>query len=380
MKRHVYADNAATSRLSDKALEAMLPWLKDEYGNASQPYSFSRKPKKAVVDAKAQIAECIGALPEEIFITSGGTESNNWVIKNTCLNDPRRNGIITSEIEHHAVLNACKFEKEYRGRRITMIPVSAEATVDVQEFSRMITDMDGLVSIMLANNEVGTIEPIQQLCEIAHARGLLFHTDAVQAVGHIPIDVKKFGVDFLSASAHKFNGPKGIGFLYAKRGAILMPYMSGGSQEMGMRAGTENVAAIVGMAAALVENRDELSGVQTYLKKLEELLLTKLDAAGVNYERNGARVHMPGNISLSFRGYNGESIMHCLDLMGISVSTGSACDSQRAQVSHVLNAMHLDNGRARGTIRISLGKYNSEDDVETLAAALVKVLQVAKIK
>lgn len=374
MKSHIYADNAATTRLSDKALESMIPWLTGEYGNASQSYSFSRKPKQALQESRAIIAECIGATPEEIYFTSGGTESNNWVIKNATLNKPGNNGIVTSQIEHHAVLNACEFEKQYRGRRIQLLPVSKQAIIAPEELINAFSPSDGLVSVMLANNEVGTIEPISILADIAHEHGALFHTDAVQAIGHIPVNVKELNVDFLSSSAHKFNGPKGIGFLYIKKGINIPPYIAGGKQEMGSRAGTENVASIVGMATALEENVRGMVSIQARLSSLEMLLLSTLDSYGVGYVRNGASEHIPGNISLSFAGHDGEAIMHRMDLMGISLSTGSACDSKNTQMSHVLKAMNMAEQYAKGTVRISLGRYSSEDEVVTIAKSLKKIL------
>lgn len=374
MKSHIYADNAATTRLSDKALESMIPWLTGEYGNASQSYSFSRKPKQALQESRAIIAECIGATPEEIYFTSGGTESNNWVIKNATLNKPGNNGIVTSQIEHHAVLNACEFEKQYRGRRIQLLPVSKQAIIAPEELINAISPSDGLVSVMLANNEVGTIEPISILANIAHEHSALFHTDAVQAIGHIPVNVKELNVDFLSSSAHKFNGPKGIGFLYIKKGVNIPPYIAGGKQEMGSRAGTENVASIVGMAAALEENVQEMPVIQERLLHLETLFLSRLDTMDVTYVRNGAPSHIPGNMSISFSGLEGEAIMHRLDLMGISISTGSACDSKNTQISHVLKAMRLEESVAKGTVRISLGRYNTEEDVEAIAAAIRKII------
>ena len=374
MKSHIYADNAATTMLSKKALEAMLPWLTGEYGNASQSYAFSRKPKQALQDSRAIIAECIGASPEEVYFTSGGTESNNWVIKNATLNKAGKNGIVTSQIEHHSVLNACEFEKKYRGRRIQMLPVSKQALISPEDLIHVISQSDGLVSVMLANNEVGTIEPVRILADIAHEHGLLFHTDAVQAIGHILVDVKELNVDYLSSSAHKFNGPKGIGFLYIKKDVSIPSFIAGGKQEMGLRAGTENVASIVGMATALKENVQEMRAAQERLLNLETLLLSRLNTFGVSYVRNGAPNHIPGNMSLSFKGLEGEAIMHRLDLMKISISTGSACDSKNTQISHVLKAMGLDKSVAKGTVRISLGRYNTEEEVEAIATALKKVL------
>ena len=249
MKQMIYADNAATTKLDSDAFRAMLLWLQEEYGNASQPYSFARKPHKALAEARETIASCIGAESEEIFFTSGGTESDNWAIKGLAY-DRLVDSVITSQIEHHAVLNACAAVSR-RGIYVHHLSVEHDGTVLPETLALGMTEKKSLVSIMMVNNEIGTIEPIQELAAVAHSRDALFHTDAVQAVGHIPIDVKELGVDMLSASAHKFNGPKGIGFLYIRKGTKIYPYSDGGAQEFGMRAGTENIAAIVGMAVAL---------------------------------------------------------------------------------------------------------------------------------
>lgn len=373
MKQHIYADNAATTKLDKAAFEAMTPWLLEEYGNASQPYAFARKPKKALADARATIAKCIGALPEEIYFTSGGTESNNWVIKSSAFSDPEKRATITSAFEHHAVLRSCA-AIERLGYSVAYMWPSDEGYITPETLEKYITDNTRLVSVMLANNEIGSIQPIRELCEAAHAHGALFHTDAVQAVGHIKIDVHELGVDFLSASAHKFNGPKGIGFLYIRNGVELPPYADGGAQESAHRAGTENVAAIVSMATALKANCDLLEQNQQHILSLERLLISKLNESGVAYKRNGGDSKLPGLLSLSFPGKDGEAILHRTDLMGISISTGSACDSVNTEISHVLQAIRLDEDYAKGTIRISLGKNNTEEEVERIAAALVKIL------
>ena len=373
MKHIVYADNAATSQLSSTALEAMLPWLKEEYANASQPYAFSRNPKKAISEARATIADCIGASPEEIFFTSCGTESNNWVIQRALIN-PQRKGIITSSIEHHAVLRSCEAAKRYFGAELDYLPVQDDGTVKIDALRAIISHNHGLVSVMTANNEIGTIQPVRDLAEIAHVEGCLFHTDAVQAIGHIPVNVKETGVDFLSASAHKFNGPKGIGFLFVKTGINLPSLICGGGQEFGLRAGTENVASIVGMATALAENISEIENNIRHISDLESLLLLRLEENGVCYHRNGSKNHIPGNISLSFEGFDGEAIMHRLDLLGICISTGSACDSKETKISHILQAIGLEPNLAKGTIRISLGKNNTQEDIIQIAEALKKVV------
>ena len=373
MTRHIYADNAATTQLDKTAFEAMTLWLVEEYGNASQPYSFARKPKKALASARALIAECIGALPEEIYFTSGGTESDNWVIKGMAFADRDKREMITSLFEHHAILHSCEVI-ERQGYRVFYLQPNSEGYITAEALKKRISDNTRLVSVMFANNELGTIQPIKELCDIAHKRGVLFHTDAVQAVGHVEIDVHELGVDFLSASAHKFNGPKGIGFLYVRKGVDLNPYIDGGAQEQGHRAGTENVASIVGMATALKINCDELANNQQYLYGLEQQLLERLDGSGVAYVRNGGKSILPGVLSLSFPGREGEAILHRMDLMGISISTGSACDSKNTEISHVLRAIQLEESLARGTIRISLGKNNTIDDVEAIATALKKIV------
>ena len=372
MKQFIYADNAATTRLDDAAFEAMKPYLINEYGNASQPYAFARKPKKALADARKMIADVINALPEEIYFTSGGTESDNWVIKGSAFSDAEKKPTITSVIEHHAVLNACK-AIEKLGYPVAYLTSDREGIITPKELKQTITDRTRLVSIMFSNNEIGTIEPIKALAQIAHQHGALFHTDAVQAVGHVNIDVRDLGVDMLSASAHKFNGPKGIGFLYIRKGTEISSFNDGGSQESGLRAGTENVASIIGMATALKNNQAMISENEKHIARLEQQLLDGL--AGLDFIRNGASHHIPGNISLSFKNKDGEAILHRLDLLGICVSTGSACDSVNTQISHVLKAIQLDELYARGTIRISLGKNNTEEEVKAIISALRRIIE-----
>ena len=374
MKQFIYADNAATTKLDIDAFEAMKPFLLDEYGNASQPYSFARKPKQALREARAIIAQCINAEPEEIFFTSGGTESDNWAIKGVAFADAEKHTIITSQIEHHAILRACE-DVEKLGCPVIYLPVTKKGVVTPEVLNSAITSDTRLISIMYANNEIGTIEPIKELCEIAHRNGALFHTDAVQAVGHIEIDVKALGVDMLSASAHKFNGPKGIGFLYIKKGTPINSYASGGAQEFGMRAGTENVASIVGMAVALKKNCERIQEATRHLLTCETVLIEKLNNAGIDFVRNGSDNHIPGNISLSFRSADGETLLHRLDLMGICVSTGAACDSVNTQVSHVLSSIGIDAEYSEGTIRVSLGIDNTCNDIAIIAESIIRVIK-----
>ena len=374
MKQHIYADNAAPTKLDKAAFESMTPWLVEGYGNASQPYAFARKPKKAIADARATIAECIGALPEEIYFTSGGTESDNWVVKGSAFSDPEKKKMITSAFEHHAVLHSCA-AIEHLGYPVIYMQPLDEGYITPEILENNITGNTRLVSVMLANNEIGSIQPVRELCKVAHAHGALFHTDAVQAVGHIKTNVRDLGVDFLSASAHKFNGPKGIGFLYIRNGVKLSSYLDGGAQENAHRAGTENTAAIVGMATALKVNCDLLKQNQQHISALEKRLISRLDEAGVVYKYNGGNHKLPGLLSLSFPGKDGESILHRMDLMGISISTGSACDSVKTEISHVLQAIRLNEDYARGTIRISLGKYNTEDEIERMVVSIIKIVK-----
>lgn len=374
MTQFIYADNAATTKLDSDAFEAMKPYLLNEYGNASQPYSFSRAAKKALKESREIIAESIGATPEEIFFTSGGTESDNWAIKGSAFSDRAKRATLTSAIEHHAILKACE-DIERLGYPVAYVPVDTTGTLQVDVLSKWITDKTRLVSVMLANNEIGSVQDVATLSKVAHSHGAVFHTDAVQAVGHLKIDVNALCVDMLSASAHKFNGPKGIGFLYIRRGTPIAPHISGGAQESGMRAGTENIASIIGMAVALKKNCTMLRRVTEHLELLEQQLINTLQGNNIDFLRNGSQTHIPGNISLSFPGRDGEALLHRLDLMGICVSTGSACDSKNTQISHVLQAIGLEEKYARGTIRISLGKNNTTSDVEAISGALIKILK-----
>ncbi len=370
----IYADNAATTKLDPDAFEAMKPYLLQEYGNASQPYSFARNPKKAIAKAREVVASCIGSDPDEIYFTSGGTESDNWALKSALFSkDTKRHGVITSKIEHHAILNTCRTLEQFQVP-VSYLDVDENGVVLPETLQRMISDSTYLVSVMLGNNEIGTIEPVQELCEIAHANGALFHTDAVQAVGHIPIDVKKLGVDMLSSSAHKFNGMKGSGFLYIRRGVDLHPFMDGGAQEKRKRAGTENVAAIVAMATALKKNCERMAETAEQLRNIEDHFLQRLQTAGLDFIRNGSENHLPGNVNISIRNAEGEMLLHRLDLKGICISTGSACDSVNTQVSHVIQAIHVPQEYAEGTIRITFGADNTLDDADAIADALLKIL------
>lgn len=367
----IYADNAATTQLDMDAFDAMKQFLLQDYANASQPYSFSRGARNALKNARQQIAEIIGADEEEIFFTSCGTESDNWAIKAGVTG---RKHIVTSAIEHHAILNSCKTMEQF-GIDVKYVPVAPNGEIDLDVLESALTCEYGLVSIMFANNEIGTIQPIKKIVDIAHKQGYICHTDAVQAVGHVSINVHELDVDMLSASAHKFNGPKGIGFLYLKKGTMLSSFIDGGSQESGLRAGTENIASIVGMSVALKNNYKEMERNRTHLLDLETILMRKLETSGLDYIRNGSNNRIPGNISLSFRNAEGEMLLHRLDLQKICVSTGSACDSKNTQISHVIKAINVPDDYSNGTIRISFGKHNTEEEAEKIADALIKIMK-----
>lgn len=380
MSRYIYADNAATTKLDMDAFEAMKLYMLDEFANASQPYVFAKKPKYALKQAREIIAECIGGEPEDIYFTSGGTESDNWAIKSFSATSIDVKRIITSNIEHHAILHSVEAVKQNNKVKVYYVeadetgvvrPERLEEILARQRIEHMICEPT-LVSIMFANNEIGTIQPIEELAKVAHDYGAIFHTDAVQAVGHIPIDVKKLGVTMLSASAHKFNGPKGIGFLYARGGIASL--IDGGAQEMGARAGTENVAAVVGMATALKKNCAEMEANIKKVNNLEEIFIDRLNSLELDYVRNGIK-HLPGNISISFAGVEGEMLLHRLDLKNICVSTGSACDSVNTQISHVIKAIGVPEKYAKGTIRISIGKENTADEMLKIADSIGIILK-----
>lgn len=369
----IYADNAATSPLDPEAFEKMKPFMVSSFGNASQLYSFSRDARKALQWARETVAECIHGEPEEIYFTSGGSESDNWAIKGLMEKGDTRQ-TVTSSFEHHAILHSCE-TIERLGFPVSYVVPNQEGRITPEALEKVMDKETKLVSIMMSNNELGTIQPIKELCKVAHRYGALFHTDAVQSMGHIVIDVNELAVDMMSASSHKFNGPKGIGFLYIKKGTPIHPYMDGGAQESGRRAGTENVAAIVGMAVALQNNYKALSVHQKHLWHLEQIILSKLDVAGIDYKRNGSAPQVPGNMSLSFKGKEGEMLLHRLDLKGIEVSTGSACNSEKTEISYVLQSIGLEHDYALGTIRVSLGRYNTEEEAQAIADALIAICQ-----
>lgn|GEM_PF-406076 len=372
----IYADNAATTKISDYALEKMLPFLRDQYGNASSPYSFGTKAKYAVEHARRQIATSIGARPTEIIFTSGGSEANSWIfhgITEICRNQPIH--IITSAIEHHSILNACRALRQ-KNVTTTYLPVNSVGLISIEDLETAITPHTKLVSIMLANNEIGTIQPVAEIGHILRKKGILFHTDAVQAVGHISTDTLALNVDFLTASAHKFNGPKGTGILYKRSGIILPPMIWGGKQEHDERAGTENVAGIVAAGYALEENTAKMEANAHCQRRMREIIIDYLVAKIPNAQLNGdPRNSLPGLISLSIPNVSGEALLHVLDMKGIVISTGAACNSKITEVSHVLKAIGLPEILAKGTVRISFGRNNVEQDSLIIAKEIISYCQ-----
>lgn len=354
----------------------MLPFLCEQYGNASSQYSLGTKAKRAIEHARKQVAAAIGAEPHEITFTSGGSEANSWVLR--CVADSYRNEpmhIVTTAIEHQSVLNACR-SLEQTGIEVTYLPVDKTGRVSVDNVKAAIKSCTKLVSIMLANNEIGTIQPISEIGRLLKGESILFHTDAVQAVGHIPVNVDDLQVDFLSASAHKFNGAKGTGILYKRSGLDLSPLVFGGEQEHGLRAGTENVAGIVAAGYAIDESVSELADTAKRLKSMVEDTVNGIKETIPSVKINGdTECRLPGTANLCFDGVSGESLMHLLDLKGICVSTSSACTSCKDEPSHVLLALGLTEQQAKSAIRISYGKYNCADEVDNVVTAVRDVYE-----
>ena len=376
MDRTVYADNAATTAVSPQVLEAMLPYYKEVYGNPSSLYSVGQKAKAALEEARETVAACLGAGAGEIYFTSCGTESDNWAIKGAAhaMRKKGKDHIITSAFEHHAVLHTCQaLEKE--GFTVTYLPVHENGIVRPEELEAAITDRTGLVTIMYANNEIGTIQPIPEIGAICKKHGVWFHTDAVQAVGNVHIHVKEQNIDMLSLSGHKFHAPKGVGALYIRRGIAIPNLLDGGAQERGKRGGTENVAQIVGLAAGLKEACATIDQRVARLSPLRDKLmdgLLKIDRCRVN----GDREHrLPGNVSMCFQGVEGESLLLMLDLKGISASSGSACTSGSLDPSHVLLSIGLPHEVAHGSLRLSFGDYNTEGDIDYILEVLPPIIQ-----
>lgn len=376
MGKKVYADNAATTAVSPEVLEAMLPFYREVYGNPSSLYTLGQEARAPLEEARAKIARCLGAEPREIYFTGCGTESDNWAVKGVArqLKAKGKTHIITTAFEHHAVLHTCQaLEKE--GFSVTYLPVHKDGLVRPEEVEAAITDKTALVTIMYANNEIGTIQPIAEIGAICKKHGVLFHTDAVQAVGNVEINVKEQNIDMLSLSGHKLHAPKGVGALYVRTGVVLQNFMDGGAQERGHRAGTENVASIVGLGVAMER---ACSTVQERIARLTPLRdklidgLLKIDRSHLNGDR---KHRLPGNVSFCFEGVEGESLLLLLDMNGISASSGSACTSGSLDPSHVLLSIGLPHEVAHGSVRLSLGDYNTEEDVDYILEVLPGIIE-----
>ena len=374
-ERTIYLDHAATTALDRRVLEAMLPYFTTEYGNASSIYTLGRQAMQAIDGAREEVAEILNCRPTEIIFTGGGSESDNLALKGLAFTAQKKgNHIITSSIEHHAVLYTCQYLERF-GFTTTYLPVDHYGQVDPDEVARAITEQTILVSIMYANNEVGTIEPIAEIGKICRARKIPFHIDAVQAGGSLPLDVAALHVDMLSLSAHKFYGPKGVGMLYARQGVRLLPQLQGGSQERGKRAGTENIAGIVGATTALRLAYEDLPQTQPRIQALRDRLIEGVLAIPGSELSGHPSERLANNASFVFEGIEGESILLSLDLLGFAASTGSACTSGSVEPSHVLLALGLPQEKAHGSLRLTLGKENTSEDVEKFLTALPPILE-----
>lgn len=373
--RKVYLDNAATTALSPRVLEAMLPYFTQHYGNPSSVHAFGREAKQGLDKARDQVAKALHCDPSEVIFTGCGTESDNTVL----LGVAQRYGnkgkhIITTNVEHHAILHTCEY-LEKQGYSVTYLPVDQDGLVTAEQVAAAIRPDTILVSIMFANNEVGTIMPIQEIGAVCKEKGVLFHTDAVQAVGHIPVDVQAMHIDMLSLSAHKFHGPKGVGALYCRKGIRLPSYIMGGAQERGRRAGTENVAGIVGLGAAIQLATEQLEENRAKMTALRDRLMTGIQARISEVNLNGHPTNrLPNNVNFSFKYIEGESILLMLDMNGIAASSGSACTSGSLDPSHVLLALGLPHEIAHGSVRLTLGDETTEEDIDYTIDVLEKTV------
>ena len=371
----IYVDNAATTAMSDKAVEALTPYLKGVYGNPSSLHTVGQVAKEALEDARARFAKCINAEAKEIYFTSGGSEADNQCIRSAALNGLKKGKkhIISTSFEHHAVLHTLKkLEKE--GFEVTYLDVHADGLVTAEQVAEAIRPDTALVTIMYANNEIGTIQPIQEIGEVCKSAGVVFHTDAVQAAGHIPVDVKADNIDMLSVSAHKFHGPKGVGAIYCRKGILLNTFIEGGAQERGRRAGTENIGGVVSMTVALEEAVKNMAGNAVTLKKMRDRLidgLLKIPHSRLNGDR---KKRLPANVNMCFEGIEGEGLLLLLDAKGICASSGSACTSGSLDPSHVLLAIGLPHEVAHGSLRISLSEDNTDEDVDAILKAVPEVV------
>ena len=373
---YVYADHAATTPVHEAARKAMLHCLEEDYGNPSSLHSVGQRAREVLDEARADVAQCLNADPAEIYFTGGGSEADNQALLTGALLGAKKGKkhLITTAFEHHAVLHTMK-ALEKQGFTVTYLDVHADGVVRLSDVAAAITDNTALVSVMMVNNEIGTIQPIQEIAKLCQDKGVLFHTDAVQAVGHIPVDVKALGVDMLSLAAHKFHGPKGVGALYCRKGIRPEILIQGGAQERGRRGGTENMPGIVGMAAALQEAVSNLNADMVYVTALRERLiegLSRIPHSRLNGSRN---LRCPGTVNFCFEGIEGESLLLWLDAKGVAASSGSACTSGSLDPSHVLLALGLPHEIAHGSLRLSLGADNTEEEVAHILKVVPEVVE-----
>ena len=374
-----YFDNAATTRINEEVLKEMFPYLTKEYGNASSMYSIGRQSRRAIENARKQVAQLLNCKPQEIYFTSCGTESDNTALKGVAFkNKEKGNHIITSKIEHPAILHTCQ-NLEKQGFEVTYLNVDEEGTIDLEQLNNSIKPSTILISIMFANNEIGTIEPIEQISYIAKKHNIIFHTDAVQACGNVPIDVQKMGIDMLSLSGHKINAPKGIGALYVKDGIEFETYMDGGHQEHSKRAGTENVAEIVGLGKACEMAKNNMEKHIKYLQNLRDYYISQVEEKIPDVKLNGSRKNrLPGNSNFSFKDIRGDELLLKLDEKGICASSGSACSTGSLEPSHVLTAIGLPQNLLDGTLRVTFGEDNTIEDVDYLVENLEQIVSMLR--
>lgn len=375
-EKFIYMDHAATTAVKQEVLEAMLPYFTEKYGNASSIYSLGRESKKAIEDARDRVAAALGAQSKEIFFTGSGTEADNWAIKGVAYaNKSKGNHIITTAIEHHAILHTCQY-LESDGFEVTYLPVDENGLVSPEQVRNAIKPNTILITIMFANNEIGTIQPIAEIGKIAKEKKVYFHTDAVQAIGNVPINVEEMNIDLLSLSAHKFYGPKGIGALYIRKGTKIVSFLHGGAQERGRRASTENVAAIVGLGKAIEIASKNIEEYNQKLISLRDRTIKEITAKIPFVKLNGDRYkRLPGNVNFSFEFIEGESLLLMLDMKGIAASSGSACTSGSLDPSHVLLAIGLPHEIAHGSLRLTFGEENTQQDIDYLMEVLPVIVQ-----
>lgn len=378
MKKEIYFDHAATTSMWPRVQRVMEPYMQEKYMNASAHYDGAKQAKAAVEEAREKIAQLVDASPEEIYFTSGGSESDNWVIKSIA-GEYKNKGIeiVTDTIEHHAVLNSCSFLEEL-GYSVAYVKPDEKGIVHPNAVAEVMGPQMNLVSIMYGNNEIGTIEPIEDICRLVHARGGLFHTDAVQAVGQIPVSLKNLSVDALSASAHKFHGPKGVGFLFVRKSVEIPSFIHGGSQEKGKRAGTENVAGIVGMAEALSISVNQMEKGMEYVSRLRDYMIGRILHECPDCRLNGSYNRLPGNVNISFADVEASTLLILLEESGICASAGSACNTGKSRLSHVIEAIRVPERYAPGTVRFTLGVENTRQEVDYTIGVLKESLYLLR--